>query len=150
MILRGVLVLAVLAAAAGCSSNGAPRSVPSTSVKPAESTKPPSPVVPAAKDGQNYKACVDGNCQVLIRKKAVINLRGDKFTATVTAGTLKLTDAKGYISLSKTGSDASRSGGGSVGGGNGGVSWNDQDGPLHVATLTYADGDTVIVNFLTK
>lgn len=110
-------------------------------------------MVPAAKDGQNYRACDDGICEVMIRTKAVLNLKGDKFTATVADGTLKLTDMNGYISLSRTGSDVSRSGGGSAGGVAGGlsaVSWNAQGGPLHIATLTYAEGDSVIVSFTTK
>ncbi|WP_427888600.1 hypothetical protein ACQHIV_35110 [Kribbella sp. GL6] len=110
----------------------------------------PTPVVPAAKDEQNYKACTDGTCEVLVRAKAVINLNGDKFTATVAKGTLKLTDSRGYISLSRTGTSSSRSGSGSVGGVAGGlaaVQWNDDGGPVHIATLTYAAGDTVVVLF---
>jgi hypothetical protein len=106
-----------------------------------------------AKDGQNYKACDDGTCEVLIRGKATLNLTGSKFTATVADGTLKLTDSKGYISLSRNGSGASRSGGGSAGGVAGGiaaVSWSDQGGPVHIATLTYAEGDTVVVALTTR
>lgn len=109
--------------------------------------------MPVAKDGQDYTACVDGVCEVLIRQKAALNLGGAKFTATVANGELKLTDAKGYITLSKSGGGASRSGGGSAGGAAGGlagVSWSDQGGPLHIATLSYAEGDVVIVNFTTK
>lgn len=108
--------------------------------------------MPAAKDGQNYKACLDGTCEVLVRTKAALNLKGDKFTATVAKGTLKLTDKKGYISLGRDGSGASRSGGGSVGGTAGGiaaVSWHDQGSPSHTATLSYAEGDTVVVAFTT-
>lgn len=113
---------------------------------------PSLPAAPKAKDGQNYQACTDGTCQVLIRKKAALNLNGDKFTATVAKGTLKLTDSKGYISLSQNGSGASRSGGGSVGGvagGLAGVSWRDAGRPAHTATLSYAEGDTVVVNLTT-
>jgi hypothetical protein len=169
MITRGVIALTLLAAVAGCSSHGTMRPVTipsqsgpsqsssaaspsggSTPTAPSSSPTSTPPALPAAKDGQNYKACNDGNCEVLIRKKAALNLHGDKFTATVASGTLKLTDSKGYISLSKNGSDSSRSGNGSVGGGAGGVSWNDGDGPVHVATLTYAEGDVVIVSFMTK
>ncbi|HET6740199.1 MAG TPA: hypothetical protein VFH76_14735 [Kribbella sp.] len=107
---------------------------------------------PAAKDGQNYKACLDGTCEVLIRTKAALNLKGDKFAATVVNGTLKLTDAKGYISLGRDGSGASRTGGGSVGGMAGGiaaVSWHDAGRPSHTATLSYAEGDTVVAAFTT-
>ena len=135
-------MLALLAAAVGCSSE-----------TPSSSATSASPTLPVAKDGQNYTACADGVCEVLIRQKAALNLNGDKFTATVLDGALKLTDSKGYISLSKSGSDVSRSGGGSAGGAAGGlaaVSWSEQGGPLHIATLTYAEGDTVIVSFTTK
>ena len=135
-------MLAMLTAAVGCSSE-----------TPTSSATSASPTLPVAKDGQNYTACADGVCEVLIRQKAVLNLNGDKFTATVADGTLKLTDSKGYISLSRNGSDVSRSGGGSAGGVAGGlaaVSWSEQGGPLHIATLTYAEGDAVIVSFTTK
>lgn len=90
---------------------------------------------------------------MLIRGKATLNLTGSKFTATVADGTLKLTDSKGYITLGRNGSGASRSGGGSAGGVAGGiaaVSWSDQGGPLHIATLTYAEGDTVVVALTTR
>ena len=89
---------------------------------------------------------------MLIRTKAALNLKGDKFTATVANGTLKLTDAKGYISLGRDGSGASRTGGGSVGGVAGGiaaVSWHDQGSPSHTATLSYAEGNTVVAAFTT-
>ncbi|MGZ0150796.1 hypothetical protein ACXJJ3_27305 [Kribbella sp. WER1] len=149
----------LLAVAAGCGADH-PAAQPSPSQPSASPTvvqsstvatpTPPSPAVPAAKDGQNYKACVDGTCEVLVRSKAAINLSGDTFTATVAKGTLKLTDSRGYISLSRTGVSSSRSGSGGVGGAAGGIaaaSWNDEDGPVHTATLTYAEGDTVIVRF---
>lgn len=141
--------MALVAATAGCSSGGTPQ--PSASAS--QSTKPETPAVPAAKDGQNYQACTDGTCEVLIRQKATLNLNGDKFTATVVAATLKLTDSHGYISLSRDGTDVSRSGGGSAGGVAGGfaaVSWSNQNGPQHIATLTYAEGNTVIVAFTTR
>ncbi|MFD7156849.1 hypothetical protein ACFV9C_19770 [Kribbella sp. NPDC059898] len=160
----GAVLLFTLAACGGSTKSGtpAPTSAPSSGPSTAApSTTPPSstassttatptPAVPAAKDGQNYKACVDGACEVLVRAKALIDLNGDKFTATVAKGTLKLTDSHGYISLSRTGSSSSRTGNGSVGGVAGGlaaVQWNDGNGPVHIATLTYAEGDTVIVRF---
>ncbi|GAA1605164.1 hypothetical protein [Kribbella karoonensis] len=163
--IAGVALLLTLTACGGSTKGGAsmPTTPPATSATapststPSTSTPsstaattPTAPAVPAAKDGQNYKACVDGICEVLVRTKAVINLNGDTFTATVAKGTLKLTDAKGYISLSRTGSSSSRSGNGSVGGAAGGIAavqWNDGDGPVHIATLTYAEDDTVIVRF---
>ncbi|WP_134131637.1 hypothetical protein [Kribbella pratensis] len=149
MITRGIAGLVLMFALVACGGSGKSETPPSGT--PAGT--PTSAAVPAAEDGQNYQACVDGVCEVMIRKKAVINLKGAKFTATVADGTLKLTDSKGYISLSRSGSDVSRSGGGSAGGVAGGlaaVSWSDQGGPLHIATLTYAEGDAVIVSFTTK
>ena len=148
MILRGVVVLAVLAgllAASGCGSNGSLRPVPSqssTSTPAAPPSTPPTPppstsatpAGPSAKDGQNYKACNDGTCEVLIRRRAVLVLNGTKSTATVADGELKITDANGYVSLGGVGPV---------------VSWSGASGPLHIATLKYAEGDTVVV-ILTK
>ncbi|WP_134120348.1 hypothetical protein [Kribbella kalugense] len=173
MIGRGLVVAAALVTLVGCgnsddsaggnpgtlkgaSPTGSPVGSPMITPSPTLGTpQPPSPLqpstqAPTAKDGQNYKACVDGICEVLIRNKAALNLSGDKFAATVAAGKLKLTDSHGYIALSRNGTDVSRSGGGSAGGVAGGiaaVSWSSQGGPLHIATLTYAEGDTVIVRF---
>jgi hypothetical protein len=158
VISRGLVAAALLATLVACDSSETPRTTnpvgsPTITPSPTVPSTSSQPVVPAAKDGQNYKACNDGTCEVLIRKKAVLNLRGDKFTATVAAATLKLTDSNGYIALSRNGTDVSRSGGGSAGGVAGGiaaVSWSSQSGPLHIATLTYAEADTVIVSFTTK
>ncbi|HZX06195.1 hypothetical protein [Kribbella sp.] len=151
-----VVLLFTLTACGGGKTVSPPQSpsiaAPSVAPSSVVSNTPSSPAVPAAKDGENYRACADGTCEVLIRKQAVITLNGDKFTATVAKGTLKFTDAKGYISVSRSGTDASRSGGGSVSGVAGGiaaVSWHDDGRPTHIATLTYAAGDTVIVK-LTK
>jgi hypothetical protein len=165
VISRGIAGLVLLAALVACSGEKltpAPGSAGSTPVTSPTSSAPSSPASsapvssapagPAAKDGQNYKACLDGTCEVLIRAKAALNLKGDKFTATVANGTLKLTDAKGYISLGRDGSGASRTGGGSVGGMAGGiaaVSWHDAGRPSHTATLSYAEGDTVVAAFTT-
>jgi hypothetical protein len=160
-----VLLLLTLAGCSGSDDGADGTSAPSSSAPPTEPsvtssvgpTDSPSTTtavaVPPAKDGQNYSACNDGTCEVLIRSKAALNLSGDKFAATVANGTLKLTDSKGYISLSKDGGGASRSGGGSTGGVAGGlsaVSWRDEGRPEHVATLTYAEGDTVVVQLTTR
>ncbi|NIK56356.1 hypothetical protein [Kribbella shirazensis] len=90
--------------------------------------------MPAAKDGQNYKACNDGTCEVLIRGKAMLDITGDKSTVTVVDGTLKITDGNGYVSLS----------------GNGMSSWGDSGGPLHTASLKYAEGDTAVLVLTTR
>jgi hypothetical protein len=88
---------------------------------------------PTAKDGTNYKACNDGKCEVLIRKAANFTLEGKKVRATVVKGTLKLTFATGYVSMSGTGYS----------------SWSD-GGPTHSATLKAADGDTAILILTTS
>src|SRR5689334_14532051 len=75
-----------------------PPSLPSTPPPSLPSTPPPS-AFPTAKDGQNYKACNDGNCEVLIRKHAVLTLNGQKNTATVKDGGVRLTSGSGYVSL---------------------------------------------------
>lgn len=91
--------------------------------------------MPTAKDGQNYKACNDGNCEVVIQKKAVITLNGEKNTATVKDGSVRLASANGYVSL---------------GGLGGSVSWSNGNGPTHSATLNYAEGDVVIMVIRTQ
>jgi hypothetical protein len=104
---------------------------PTTPVTPS----PVPPALPTAKDGQNYKACNDGNCEVLIRKTAVITLNGEKNTATVKDGSVRLTHGSGYVSL---------------GGLGGAVTWYHDDGPTHSASLKYAEGDTVIMVIRTQ
>ena len=163
VIARGLVAVGLLATLVACGSSKDSAGTPQTSTTASSpvaspiispTPQPPSPVppIPPANDGQNYKACADGVCEVLIRTKAVLVLSGDKFTATVAGGTLKLTDSHGYISLSRSGTDVSRSGGGSAGGVAGGIAavvWSDQGGPQHTATLTYAEGDAVVVAFTT-
>jgi hypothetical protein len=111
-------------------------STPSPTTPPVASTPsstPSSPPTgtpfPQAKDGQNYKACNDGNCEVLIRKVAKLTIDGDKYTATVVKGTLKITSNSGYVSIS----------------GGGLASWSNGNGPLHSASLKAVDGDTAVV-----
>ena len=124
---------------AGSGSTTAPtRRVPSEPLPPSTPpslTTPTTPAFSTAKDGQNYKACNDGNCEVLIRKTATITLNGEKNTATVQDGSLRLADSDGYVSLS---------------GGSTGVSWGNSGGPIHGAILKAGDGDTVIVIITTR
>lgn len=121
--------MTLTAALAACTSTSTGK--PST---PPSLTTPTTPAFPTAKDGQNYKACNDGNCEVLIRKTAIITLNGEKNTATVQDGGLRLADSDGYVSLS----------------GGSGVSWGNSGGPVHGATLKASDGDTVIVIITTR
>ncbi|RZU19674.1 hypothetical protein EV645_1891 [Kribbella rubisoli] len=58
---------------------------------------------PAAKDGQNYKACADGNCEVLIRGSAVITVYGVQFTFKVAGDTFDERGGDGFLHLSGTG-----------------------------------------------
>ncbi|MET7277759.1 hypothetical protein ABZS29_05960 [Kribbella sp. NPDC005582] len=151
MIRRGVVALmlpvalAVVTACGGAAektppptANNPPSALttppPSTLTTPPPSTSPPS-AFPTAKDGQNYKACNDGNCEVLIRKHAVLTLSGQKNTATVKDGGVRLTSGSGYVSLSGLG---------------GYVSWSNGNGPTHSATLKAAEGDTVIMVISTR
>jgi len=133
------LALAVVTACGGAAETppptaGTPPSALTTPPPSASSTPPPS-AFPTAKDGQNYKACNDGNCEVLIRKHAVLTLNGQKNTATVKDGGVRLTSGSGYVSLSGLG---------------GYVSWSNGNGPTHSATLKAAEGDTVIMVISTR
>ena len=103
---------------------------------PPSATPPPTPTTtpfPKAKDGQNYKACNDGNCEVLIRKAATFTLDGEKVKVTMVKGTLRLTHGSGYVSLS----------------GGGYASWSD-GGPFHNAALKAGEGDTAILVLVTR
>ena len=100
------------------------RSTPTASI----ASTPTGTPFPTAKDGQNYKSCNDGNCEVLVHSKAVITLRGKKYNATVKSGTVRLESGSGYVSLS----------------GYGYVSWSN-NGPVYNATLKAAEGDTAIL-----
>jgi hypothetical protein len=122
--------MTLTAALAACTSTSTGK--PST---PPSLTTPTTPTFPTAKDGQNYKACNDGNCEVLIRKSATIILNGETNIATVQDGSLRLADSDGYVSVS---------------GGSTGVSWGNSGGPVHDATLKASDGDTVIVIITTR
>lgn len=102
--------------------------------------RPPSPIRPStptaqpiAKDGQNYKACADGNCEVLVRKAASFTLSGERVKVTVADGTVKVTTKNGYISIS----------GGGLG------TWNNANGPLHTVSLKSAEGSTAIIRLTT-
>ena len=135
--MMAVLALGACSAGDNPSAGGdapapAPMSTTSSETPPTEEpstpTPSPTPVFPTAKDGQSYKACADGNCEVLLRSKAVITLHGKKYNATVKSGTVRLESGSGYVSLS----------------GFGYVSWSN-NGPVYSATLKAAEGDTAIL-----
>ncbi|MFB6724756.1 hypothetical protein ACFCV3_31560 [Kribbella sp. NPDC056345] len=115
-----VLAVAVLMLAA-CGSSGDQVTTPSASVPTASATPPPksSPTptptptakptpkptptpkpVPKAKDGSNYAACSDSNCEVLLRPSTTLRFRG---------GTLKIGKIGKFVPFTITG----RYGGGS-------------------------------------
>jgi len=114
---------------ASTTSSAMPASEPPTAAPSTPTPTPmPTPSFPTAKDGQNYKACADGNCEVLLSSKAVIGLHVKKYNATVKSGTVRLESGSGYVSLS----------------GFGNVSWSN-NGPVYSATLKAAEGDTAIL-----
>ncbi|MFB6721728.1 hypothetical protein ACFCV3_16250 [Kribbella sp. NPDC056345] len=144
MIRRLLLAVTLTAALAACgSSSGEPEAEYSLSwdgptwptVGPPTPIIPTTPPLPEAKDGQNYEACNDGNCEVLIRKTAVITIGGEKNSATVKDGVIRLVRKNGSITL---------------GGVGGVVLWGDGTGPLHRATLTFSEGDTVVMAIVTR
>ncbi|MEU4607854.1 hypothetical protein AB0F43_33130 [Kribbella sp. NPDC023972] len=153
MIVRGVLgVMAVLALGACSSGNdtaaggdspattssaptsevpsGTPMEEPSTPTP----TPTPTPSFPTAKDGQNYAACSDGNCEVLIRKAATLKLDGKKVAVTVVDEAIKLKGPSFDISVK----------------GNGMSSWGSMGGPMHSAAVKAADGATAILILRTR
>ncbi|MEU8222712.1 hypothetical protein [Kribbella sp. NPDC048915] len=131
--MAGLVLLLTLVACSGSDNNAEP-SPSTTSSSSAQSNQPSSEPVPEAADGQNYAACNDGTCEVLIRGQAVLTLNGQKNTVTVTDGTVKLVHGTGYASV----------------GGGGSTSWGSSDGPLHTVSLKYAEGDTAVVVLTTR
>lgn len=138
--MRGVLGLALVLTLGACSS-GADKpaadkpAVGETAGEPAPTSAGSSSTpLPAAADGQNYRACIDGDCEVLVRKSAELTLGKDKLDVTVSNASVRITDGDGYVSI----------------GGGGVSSWGPSGGPLHTASLKAADGDTAIVVLTTQ
>lgn len=102
-------------------------SVPATPV--ARSSTPAIP--PAAKDGQNYKACADGNCEVLIRSTAVISVYGVLFTFKVAEGSFDEHGGDGFVQFPGRGGPFTMSG--------------FTGGADPTLTVTFHEGDTAIV-----
>jgi hypothetical protein len=90
---------------------------------------PAPPSLPAAKDGENYAACADGTCEVVIRQAATITLDGKKVAVTVVDESIKLKGPSFEISVK----------------GSGVSSWGSMDGPTHSASVKAADGTTAIL-----
>lgn len=166
VIARGLIAVALLSALAACgnstdqsdsptsptspstSQSGSPTSsaTPSdTGVEPLPSTTatkavPQKPAFPTAKDGQNYKACNDGNCEVLIRKKATLTVDGLKVVATA---------ARNGVTLTGRYSDGSSFEAGFTG--RGSTSWGSASNrSAHTATLKTAVGTTAILILTSK
>ena len=146
MIVRGVLGIVAVLALTACSagndtSAGGESPASTTSATPEMPVEPsglpeepatpptPTPAFPAAKDGENYAACADGNCEVLIRKAASITLDGKKVAVTVVDEAIKLKGPSFEISVK----------------GNGMSSWGSFDGVSHSASVKAADGTTAIL-----
>jgi hypothetical protein len=117
--------------------SGPPSEEPSTPTP----TPTPTPAFPTAKDGQNYKACADGNCEVLIRKAAQLTLSGRKVNATVADGRITITNAK---------KDGGSNFTVSVQGTAGVATWGSMGGPMHSASLKAAEGTTAILILRTR
>lgn len=158
VIVRGVLgVVAVLvlgACSSGNDSTGAPTSTsvstpempvepsglplnPSTTPTAAAPTTTP---LPTAKDGTNYAACTDGNCEVLVRKAATLTIDGEKVRVTVADGWIELTNrtrpgGNGF-EVSVRGSGVS--------------SWTSNGGPVHTVATKSAEGTTGVLILRTR
>ena len=104
-------------------------------------TSTPSPTFPTAKDGQNYAACSDGNCEVLVRKAAQITLDRRKVNMTVADGRITITNAR---------KDGGSNFTVSVQGTAGVATWGSMGGPMHSASLKAAEGTTAIVILRTR
>lgn len=61
---------------------------------------------PTAKDAQNYAACADGNCEVLIRGAAAISVYGVLFTVTVAEDSFDARGGDGYLHVAGIGSSS--------------------------------------------
>jgi hypothetical protein len=115
-------------------SSASTSEVPSGTPTEEPSTPTPTPSFPTAKDGQNYAACSDGNCEVLIRKAATLKLDGKKVAVTVVDEAIKLKGPSFDISVK----------------GNGMSSWGSMGGPMHSASVKAADGTTAILILRTR
>lgn len=68
-----------------------PSSTPTPTPTPTSITSAPPAAAPPAKDGQNFAACADGQCEVKVAKSARIPVFELKFATTFTGDTLSLT-----------------------------------------------------------
>ena len=149
-------VLALGACSAGNDTSAGGESPASTSVstpempvepsglpmdEPSTPTPTPTPSFPTAKDGQNYAACSDGNCEVLVRKLAQITLDRRKVNMTVADGRITITNAR---------KDGGSNFTVSVQGTAGVATWGSMGGPMHSASLKAAEGTTAIVILKTR
>ncbi|MFD3402901.1 hypothetical protein ACFWUU_19600 [Kribbella sp. NPDC058693] len=110
-------------------SRPTPVQVESVPATPVARTSTPA-IAPAAKDGQNYKACADGNCEVLIRGSAVIAVYGVLFTFTVAEGSFDERGGGGFLHVSGIGGPAPLGG---------------FTGAEPALEVTFHEGDTAVV-----
>ncbi|ADB33519.1 hypothetical protein Kfla_4489 [Kribbella flavida DSM 17836] len=65
---------------------------PSPSTSSTAPTTPPTTPLPLAADGENYQACTDGNCEVLVKQSARFAVKGKLLTVTVTNGEVNVSN----------------------------------------------------------
>jgi hypothetical protein len=100
------------------------------------SSKAPATPLPAAADGGNYQACVDGTCEVLVNKSATITVRGVRFGVEVNNGYVAFSRDSGdyfYITLSEVGP----------------VRWGPENSWVQ-AQLTGVNGTSAVMRFTAK
>ncbi|WP_433162621.1 hypothetical protein [Kribbella sp. CA-247076] len=133
MIARGVLVALAVVALTACSSDDGGTAGGAGTVGTAGGEAAATTPFPAAADGQNYAACADGNCEVLVRESATLTVEGLPIAVTVVDGKVRLTGKHANGSAF----DVSASGNGVAGWGSGDRS--------HTLALKAADGSTAIL-----
>lgn len=151
VITRGVTGLLLVLTLAACSGGGDKPVVVGSPVETRATTRPvpslptatttfpdPASTSSTAANGQNYSACKDGTCEVLIRKKATFIVRGDRLTITI-ANSMARIDQSG-----PTGSGSMV-----LPVGSGGGSWSVSGGPTTSIALRTADGTSGIIVLVT-
>lgn len=121
----------------------APRCVPPTPATPSPGSsttpsKPPTTPLPAAADGENYQACADGNCEVLVKKSAQITVKNKLLTVTVTNGVVSVSNREADGSGFSTGLSEE-----------GGASWGTKDS-MTEGKLSGLNATAAVVKFTSK
>jgi hypothetical protein len=117
----------------------APRCEPPTPASPsARPSKPPTTPLPTAADGENYAACADGNCEVLVKKSAQITVKNKLLTVTVTNGVVSVSNREADGSGFSTGLSEE-----------GGASWGTKNS-MTEGKLSGLNATAAIVKFTSK